>query len=268
VCEYPQANDDVLIYPVHLPHFIYPSFPPSLSLALIFSSLCVPFPQLFIRLHTQTNQTTYGSQLLFSSNYCSCFPVLIVGLAFYPILSFCNTGDNVTSGKTFTRRLLLSLRWEFFWQFTWAMPWCVMTTASPYCLNKIIQYIECEDCGPPTSSEYIWVFALLGASIVESLCFQTALHYGRRIFVHTTSICNAAVFAKALKRKDMASPVGKADEEKEEGENKKDDENKKKDGSANISSRFCFFQQLFIRFISLSTPQFLIRLPLFVYELK
>ena len=112
-----------------------------------------------------------------------------------------------------------------------------MTTASPYCLNKIIQYIECKDCGPPTASQYIWVFALLGASIVESLCFQTALHYGRRIFVHTTSICNAAVFAKTLKRKDMASPVGKSNEEMEDG-GKKDDKDKKKDSSANISSKF------------------------------
>ncbi|KAF9294921.1 hypothetical protein BGZ88_003089 [Linnemannia elongata] len=143
---------------------------------------------------------------------------------------------DVQTGKTFTRRLLLSLRWEFFWQSTWTIPWSVMTTASPYCLNKIIQYIECRDCGPPTASQYIWVFALLGASIVESLCFQTALHYGRRIFVHTTSICNAAVFAKALKRKDMASPVGKSDEEKEGGDKKKDDEDKKKDSSANISN--------------------------------
>ncbi|KAG0278107.1 hypothetical protein BGZ95_004702 [Linnemannia exigua] len=142
---------------------------------------------------------------------------------------------DVQTGKTFSRRLLLSLRWEFFWQFTWAMPWCIMTTASPYCLNKIIQYIECKDCGPPTAAQYIWVFALLGASIVESLCFQTALHYGRRIFVHTTSICNSAVFAKALKRKDMASPVGKEDD-KDDGGKKKDDEDKKKDNSANISN--------------------------------
>ncbi|KAF8944893.1 hypothetical protein BGZ47_003546 [Haplosporangium gracile] len=142
----------------------------------------------------------------------------------------------VQTGKTFSRRLLLALRWEFFWQFTWAIPWCVMTTASPFCLNKIIQYIECKDCGPPTASQYIWVFSLLGASIVESLCLQAALHYGRRIFVHTTSICNAAVFAKSLKRKDMASPVGKSDEEKEEGDKKKDDDDRKKDSSANISN--------------------------------
>ncbi|KAF9911676.1 hypothetical protein EC991_002794 [Linnemannia zychae] len=143
---------------------------------------------------------------------------------------------NIQTGKTFSRRLLLALRWEFFWQFTWAAPWCVMTTASPYCLNKIIQYIECEKCGPPTGAQYIWVFTLLSASIVESLCFQAALHYGRRIFVHTTSICNSAVFAKALKRKDMASPVGKSDDEKEDGDKKKGDKDEKKDSSANISN--------------------------------
>ncbi|KAG0209533.1 hypothetical protein BGX33_005482 [Mortierella sp. NVP41] len=140
------------------------------------------------------------------------------------------------TGKTFTRRLLSSLKWEFFWQFMWTVPWCVCTTAAPYCLNKIIQYIECKDCGPPALSQYVWVFALLAASIIESLCFQSSLHYGRRIYVHTTSICNAAVFAKALKRKDMASPVGKSDDEKEDDEKKKDTEDKKKDNSANISN--------------------------------
>jgi hypothetical protein len=128
----------------------------------------------------------------------------------------------------------MTLRWEFFVQFLWSLPWCVLINASPYCLNKIIQYIECKDCGAPTSANYMWVFGLLFASIFESLTMQAALHKGRRIYVHTVSICNAQVFAKALRRKDMASPVDKTDED---GKETKDDDKKKKDGSANISSK-------------------------------
>ncbi|KAK3844230.1 MAG: hypothetical protein J3R72DRAFT_482430 [Linnemannia gamsii] len=121
------------------------------------------------------------------------------------------------------------LKGEFFAQFLWAVPWCIFINVSPYCLNKIIGYIECRDCGPPTVVQYLYVFGLLFSSLLESLTDQQALHIGRRIFVHTISICNAEVFAKSLRRKDMASPA-----DKEEGE--KDNGDKKKDGSLNIAN--------------------------------
>jgi hypothetical protein len=80
---------------------------------------------------------------------------------------------------------------------------------------------------------YVWVFALLFASILGSLCQQASLHMGRRIFVRATSICNAEVFAKSLRRKDVNSSL-----DSKEGEPKKDGEapGKKKDGNTNISS--------------------------------
>ncbi|KAF9360285.1 hypothetical protein BGX26_009968 [Mortierella sp. AD094] len=124
--------------------------------------------------------------------------------------------------------LVRVLKWEFFAQFLWALPWCILINVSPYCLNKIIEYIECKSCGPPTFVNYLYVFGLLFSSLFESLCNQNALHIGRRIFVHTISICNAEVFAKALRRKDMASPA-----EKSEDDNTND---KKKDGSLNIAN--------------------------------
>ncbi|KAF9930863.1 hypothetical protein FBU30_011152 [Linnemannia zychae] len=122
------------------------------------------------------------------------------------------------------------LKGEFFVQFLWAVPWCVFVNVSPYCLNKIISYVECTDCGAPTATQYLYVFGLLFSSLLESLTDQQALHIGRRIFVHTISICNAEVFAKSLRRKDMASPA-----DKEEGE-KEDEGGKKKDGSLNIAN--------------------------------
>ncbi|KAG0363974.1 hypothetical protein BG005_000006 [Podila minutissima] len=126
------------------------------------------------------------------------------------------------------RSLLKVLKGEFIAQFLWAFPWCVLINVSPYCLNKIIQYIECKDCGPPTYVNYFYVFGLLISSLLESLCNQNALHIGRRIFVHTISICNAEVFAKSLRRKDVASAADKTEDDKES--NKDEDKNKKKDG--------------------------------------
>ncbi|KAF9362482.1 hypothetical protein BGX34_006059 [Mortierella sp. NVP85] len=125
------------------------------------------------------------------------------------------------------KSLVKVLKWEFFDQFLWALPWCILINVSPFCLNRIISYVECRDCGPPTTTNYLWVFGLLFASLTESLCDQKALHIGRRIFVHTNSICNAQIFGKALRRKDMASPAEKS----EEG-----NDGSQKDGSLNIAN--------------------------------
>jgi hypothetical protein len=108
-----------------------------------------------------------------------------------------------------------------------------MINVSPYCLRKIVEYIECKDCGPPTTSNYLWVYGLLFASLIESVCDQRALHIGRRIFVHTNAICNAEIFAKALRRKDMASP----DKIKDEDEEEEEKSDSKKDGTLNIASK-------------------------------
>ncbi|KAF9947554.1 hypothetical protein BGZ72_010475 [Mortierella alpina] len=135
---------------------------------------------------------------------------------------------NCVKQDSLFKSLFAVLKGEFFAQFLWALPWCILINVSPYCLNKIIQYIECKDCGPPTTINYLYVFGLFFSSLFESLCNQNALHIGRRIFVHTISICNAEVFAKALRRKDMASPADKSEEEKAN--------DKKKDGTLNIAN--------------------------------
>ncbi|KAG0023449.1 hypothetical protein BGZ80_009400 [Entomortierella chlamydospora] len=135
---------------------------------------------------------------------------------------------SVVRQDSFFWSLVRVLKWELIVQFLWAVPWSVFMNASPYCLNKIIEYIECKTCGPPTLVNYIYIFGLLFSSLLESLCNQKALHIGRRIYVHVVSICNAEIFAKALRRKDMASPVEKPKD------GKTDD--KKKDGSLNIAN--------------------------------
>ncbi|KAF9581125.1 hypothetical protein BGW38_001974 [Lunasporangiospora selenospora] len=134
---------------------------------------------------------------------------------------------NRVKQESLFRSLVKTFRGQFLIQFVWAMPWCLLINVSPYLLNKIIIYVECETCGPPTSTEYLYVVALFATSVAESLCHQTALQIGRRIFAQTASICNSQVFAKSLRRRDMASPAEKSDENKDE---------KKKDGTLNIAN--------------------------------
>ncbi|KAF9333900.1 hypothetical protein BG006_003010 [Podila minutissima] len=136
----------------------------------------------------------------------------------------------LTKKGTFTRTLIETLKGEIFVQFLWAMPWCVFVNISPYCLNKIIQYIECKECGAPTAVNYLYVFGLLLASLGDSLCMQAVCHKGRRIYFHTASICNGEVFAKTLRRKDIASSDHKDDNDNLD---KKEDD---KEGSLNIAN--------------------------------
>ncbi|KAF8927905.1 hypothetical protein BGZ47_001905 [Haplosporangium gracile] len=135
--------------------------------------------------------------------------------------------------STFTRSLIYALRWDFFIQFLLALPFGAFSIVSPLCLNRITKFIECRDCGKPGLDMYAWVFGLLFASVLGSLCQQASLHMGRRIFVRATSICNAEVFAKSLRRKDVNSSLDSKD-----GEPKKEGEapGKKKDGNTNISN--------------------------------
>ncbi|KAG9071168.1 hypothetical protein KI688_008712 [Linnemannia hyalina] len=132
--------------------------------------------------------------------------------------------------SSFTRTLIYALRWDFFIQFLLALPYGALRVISPICLNRITKFIECRDCGKPGLDMYAWVFGLLFASLFGSLCQQAALHMGRRIFVRATSICNAEVFAKSLRRKDVNSSLDSKGSE--DGEAPK----KKKEGNTNISN--------------------------------
>ncbi|GJJ77848.1 hypothetical protein EMPS_10207 [Entomortierella parvispora] len=138
-----------------------------------------------------------------------------------------------TKKNTFIHALISAIGYDVFIQFLWGVPWCLFMTASPYCLNKIVQYVECENCGPPTWKEYIWVFALFGAKVIESLSMQTALHRGRRMYLHVTAICNSLIFRKTLRRKDVGSPNKSKDEKSGVKEESADDDDNDSDGVEN-----------------------------------
>ncbi|KAF9086882.1 hypothetical protein BGX29_001153, partial [Mortierella sp. GBA35] len=128
--------------------------------------------------------------------------------------------------KTFYRSLFAAIQFDLFLQHVWGTPALLLPLVAPYCLNKIVKYIECQDCGAPTLNNYIWVFALLVSTLLESICLQQSCHIGRRIFVHVTSICNTAVFEKSIRRKDVSSHA--KDDKKDKSESGGDDEDDEK----------------------------------------
>jgi len=96
---------------------------------------------------------------------------------------------------------------------------------SPYCLKKIIEYMECQECGPPAIRQYLYVFGILFASLGGSVSQQQAAQCGRHMYIHAASVANSEVYAKVLRRKDKSSPK----EQQGEGH-----------GSANVASKLIF----------------------------
>lgn len=134
--------------------------------------------------------------------------------------------------KSFSRSLFAALKKDALIQILWSLPHSVFLIAAPLCSKNIIAYIECRECGPPTASNYLWVFALLATTLVASICLHASYRWARRLALKTTSIINTEVFKKSLHRKDIASSAEFKEDE---------DGNRKKDKSANISSRFPLF---------------------------
>ncbi|KAF9332491.1 hypothetical protein BG006_004633 [Podila minutissima] len=112
---------------------------------------------------------------------------------------------NLARKGTFTHKLLISLRAEFFVQFLLALPWCVTVNISPYCLKKIIEYMECQECAPPGIRQYMYVFGILFATLGGAISRQQAEQCGRHMYMHVVSVTNSEIYAKALRRKDNSS---------------------------------------------------------------
>lgn len=141
--------------------------------------------------------------------------------------------------KTFYWSLFNAIKYDILLQHIYGTPALLLPLVAPYCLNKIVKYIECEDCGAPTLENYIWVFALLLATLLESIALQATCHIGRRIFVHVTSICNTAVFEKSIRRKDVSgsAPDATAKDAKEKSE-RNDEDSDDATKPINVSSKY------------------------------
>ncbi|KAG0272854.1 hypothetical protein BGZ95_011349 [Linnemannia exigua] len=133
----------------------------------------------------------------------------------------------LAKNKSFVWSLLTVLKSDMFVQFLAGIPYNILIIATPICLKNIVAHIECNDCGPPTTSTYLWVIGLLAAPLAESIFNQVCMHRGRRLALKASSVCNSEVFKKSLRRKDIASST----------EYKEDEQgNRKRDRSANISN--------------------------------
>lgn len=153
--------------------------------------------------------------------------------------------------KTFYRSLFNAIKYDVLLQHIYATPALLLPLVPPYCLNKIVKYIECKDCGAPTMENYIWVFALLLSTLIESIALQATCHIGRRIFVHVTSICNTAVFEKSIRRKDVsgsASGAGAKDSKEKSESNDEDSDDATK--PINVSSKYLVDHSSFFLFSS------------------
>ncbi|KAF8933797.1 hypothetical protein BGZ47_010698 [Haplosporangium gracile] len=125
--------------------------------------------------------------------------------------------------KTFYWSLFNAIKYEILLQHIYATPTLLLPLVAPYCLNKIVKYIECQDCGAPTLENYIWVLALLLSTLLGSIANQATCHIGRRIFVRVTSICSTAVFEKSIRRKDISAPAKDAKEKSKSNDEDADD---------------------------------------------
>ncbi|KAF9901083.1 hypothetical protein EC991_006548 [Linnemannia zychae] len=158
--------------------------------------------------------------------------------------------------STFYLSLFNAIKYEILLQHIYATPALLLPLVAPYCLNKIVKYIECQECGAPTFENYIWVFALLASTLLESIALQATCHAGRRIFVHVTSICNTAVFEKSIRRKDVsaaAAATGKDDKDKSENNDEESDDANKPINVSNLiavdikkmEDTFCYIYEFY-----------------------
>ncbi|KAF9920355.1 hypothetical protein FBU30_009841 [Linnemannia zychae] len=162
--------------------------------------------------------------------------------------------------NSFYRSLFNAIKYEILLQHVLATPALILPLVAPYCLNKIVKYIECNDCGAPTMENYLWVFALLTAALIESVFLQATCHAGRRLFVHVTSICNTAVFEKSIRRKDVshatpttADPKDKDSKEKSDKDNDSSNDSNKPINVSNLiavdikkmEDFFCYIYEIY-----------------------
>lgn len=97
--------------------------------------------------------------------------------------------------------------------------------ALPYFLQKFLEYLENPN-GRPLSTAYFFVFMMFVCSVVKMLVATVHLFYGRRWNVRAYNQLDAEIFAKTLKRKDVAGKVEATNKEgkKEKKEDEEDDD--------------------------------------------
>jgi ABC-type multidrug transport system fused ATPase/permease subunit len=133
-----------------------------------------------------------------------------------------------TASYNVLRRMIISSWDSVLLQFVMSNVTVAVSYALPFFLQRFLEYLENPN-GRPLSTAYFFVFMMFVCSVVKMLFATVHLFFGRRWNVRAYNQLDAEIFAKTLKRKDVA---GKVDAAKKE-EKKDDDED---DGVGAISN--------------------------------
>lgn len=133
-----------------------------------------------------------------------------------------------TASYNVLRRMILSSWDSVLLQFVVSNVTVAVSYALPFFLQRFLEYLENPN-GRPLSTAYFFVFMMFVCSVVKMLVATVHLFFGRRWNVRAYNQLDAEIFAKTLKRKDVAGKVEAAKKE----EKKDDDED---DGVGAISN--------------------------------
>ena len=133
-----------------------------------------------------------------------------------------------TASYNVLRRMIMSSWDSVLLQFVMSNVTVAVSYALPFFLQRFLEYLENPN-GRPLSTAYFFVFMMFVCSVVKMLVATVHLFFGRRWNVRAYNQLDAEIFAKTLKRKDVAGKVEAAKKE----EKKDDDED---DGVCAISN--------------------------------
>lgn len=133
-----------------------------------------------------------------------------------------------TASYNVLRRMIISSWDSVLLQFVMSNVTVAVSYALPFFLQRFLEYLENPN-GRPLSTAYFFVFMMFVCSVVKMLFATVHLFFGRRWNVRAYNQLDAEIFAKTLKRKDVAGKVEAAKKE----ETKDDDED---DGVGAISN--------------------------------
>jgi ABC-type multidrug transport system fused ATPase/permease subunit len=133
-----------------------------------------------------------------------------------------------TASYNVLRRMIISSWDSVLLQFVMSNVTVAVSYALPFFLQRFLEYLENPN-GRPLSTAYFFVFMMFVCSVVKMLFATVHLFFGRRWNVRAYNQLDAEIFAKTLKRKDVAGKVEAAKKE----EKKDDDED---DGVGAISN--------------------------------
>lgn len=105
-----------------------------------------------------------------------------------------------------TRRIYRANVAPIWSQFCTAILSVFFAYSSPFFLNQFLIFIQ-NPTGRSIEVGYLYVIGMFVGSILNTLVVSQTLYYGRRWNVRMTAMLNSEIYAKTLRRKDMAGAI-------------------------------------------------------------